>query len=69
MIEEGQVEIIQKGGKGGLGNVNFKSSVNQAPTKATKGEVTENKWIRLKLKLLSDVGLLGLPNAGKSTFF
>ena len=60
--------IVVKGGRGGLGNVNFKSSTNRAPTFAQKGELGEEIWVRLQLKLLSDVGLVGLPNAGKSTF-
>ncbi len=58
---------ILKGGKGGLGNTHFKSSVNQAPERSTKGIVGEEADVWLKLKLLSDVGLVGLPNAGKST--
>ena len=66
--EEGQVIIIAKGGKGGLGNTNFKSSTNQAPRKATNGEPAEELTVKLKLKLISDAGLVGLPNAGKSTF-
>ena len=60
--------IVAKGGRGGLGNSNFKSSINQAPTYAQEGEKGEEIWVRLKLKLLSDAGLLGMPNAGKSTF-
>ncbi len=59
---------ILEGGKGGLGNSHFKSSINQAPTRRTDGEKGEELWVWLKLKLLSDVGLVGLPNAGKSTF-
>jgi Obg family GTPase CgtA len=60
--------VIAKGGRGGLGTSNFKSSINQAPTHAQKGEEGQQIWIRLQLKLLSDAGLLGMPNAGKSTF-
>jgi len=63
-----QQYIVAKGGRGGLGNVNFKSSTNRAPTFAQKGEPGIEIWVRLELKLLSDVGLVGMPNAGKSTF-
>ena len=66
--EEGQEVVVARGGKGGLGNTNFKSSINQAPEYAIPGEVGEEFWVQLKLKLFSDAGLLGLPNAGKSTF-
>ncbi len=64
----GQRMVIAKGGDGGVGNTNFKSSTNQAPKKATQGWAGEEMCLWLKLKLLSDVGLAGLPNAGKSTF-
>ena len=64
----GQEETVIKGGSGGLGNSNFKSSRNQAPRKFTEGELGNEMWIWLNLKLLSNVGLLGMPNAGKSTF-
>ena len=60
--------LIAQGGKGGLGNSCFKSSTNQAPRKRTLGTEGEEIWVWLKLKLLSDVGLVGFPNAGKSTF-
>ena len=60
-------EII-KGGQGGLGNSHFKSSTNQAPKFRTEGKIGEEMWVQLKLKLLSDAGLIGLPNSGKSTF-
>ncbi len=63
-----QIFEIIKGGKGGLGNSHFKSSINQAPRRRTEGIIGEEMWINLQLKLLSDVGLIGLPNAGKSTF-
>lgn len=59
--------LLQKGGKGGLGNIHFKSSVNQAPLKATPGKTVEGMWIYLELKILADAGIIGLPNAGKST--
>jgi GTP-binding protein len=68
LMNDGERFVIVKGGRGGLGNVNFKSSTNRAPTFAQKGEIGEDKWVRLELKLLSDSGLLGMPNAGKSTF-
>ena len=59
--------ILLKGGNGGLGNNHFKSSVNQAPRKFTKGELGEERWIWLSLKLFADIGVIGLPNAGKSS--
>jgi GTPase len=64
---DGQTLCIAEGGRGGIGNMHFKSSVNQAPRKATPGEVGVEKAIWFKLKLFCDIGLLGLPNAGKST--
>ncbi|WP_261518044.1 GTPase ObgE [Campylobacter lanienae] len=64
---QGQKELFLKGGKGGLGNVHFKTSVNQAPSKAQPGLQGESKNIRLELKLIADVGLVGFPNVGKST--
>lgn len=66
-IDQQDFEIL-KGGKGGLGNSHFNSSTNQAPRRRTEGGIGEEMWVNLKLKLLSDVGLIGLPNAGKSTF-
>jgi len=68
MMNHGERVIIARGGRGGLGNSNFKSSVKQAPTYAQPGEPGDRFWIRMQLKLLSDSGLLGMPNAGKSTF-
>jgi GTP-binding protein len=65
---DGQQILIAKGGRGGLGNIHFKSSVNRAPRQCTKGEPGEERDLRLELRVLADVGLLGLPNAGKSTF-
>ena len=59
--------IIARGGKGGLGNARFKSSTNQSPRKFTEGEESDKRDIMLELRLIADVGLLGLPNAGKST--
>ena len=60
--------LFVKGGNGGLGNSHFKSSVNQAPRKFTKGEMGQEKWVWLSLKLFADIGIIGKPNAGKSTF-
>lgn len=60
--------LIAKGGKGGLGNLHFKSSTNRAPRQFTVGEPGEDRKLKLELKVLADVGLLGMPNAGKSTF-
>jgi len=65
---DGHVALLAKGGKGGLGNLHFKSSTNRAPRQCTKGEPGENRRLKLELKVLADVGLLGMPNAGKSTF-
>jgi len=62
-----QRALLAKGGSGGLGNLHFKSSVNRAPRQFTRGEPGESRQLRLELKVLADVGLLGLPNAGKST--
>ncbi len=67
MIEEGQIEKLLEGGKGGLGNVHFKNSRNQRPTYAQPGLPGETKTIRMELKLIADVGLVGYPNVGKST--
>ncbi len=63
----GQRVCVAKGGKGGLGNIHFKSSVNRAPKQFTNGEEGEARTLLLELKVLADVGLLGMPNAGKST--
>jgi GTP-binding protein len=68
ILQEGQQIVIARGGMGGRGNNKFKSSINQAPRKAEKGAVGEELWIWLQLKLIADAGLVGLPNAGKSTF-
>lgn len=64
----GSVALLARGGRGGMGNVNFKTSTNRAPRKATPGEPGESKVLSLELKVLADIGLLGMPNAGKSTF-
>ncbi len=63
----GQTVVLAQGGGGGLGNIHFKSSVNRAPRQFTKGKEGDQKRLRLELKVLADVGLLGMPNAGKST--
>ncbi len=68
LVKPQQRALVAKGGFHGLGNVHFKSSRNQAPRKTTKGRAGDERRLRLELKLLADVGLLGLPNAGKSTF-
>ncbi|WP_086237885.1 GTPase ObgE [Campylobacter porcelli] len=67
LTTQGQKELFLVGGKGGLGNVHFKTSVNQAPTKAHPGLAGQMRNIRLELKLIADVGLVGFPNVGKST--
>jgi len=65
---DGASTIVAQGGNGGLGNIHFKSSVNRAPRQSTSGQPGETRELKLELKVLADVGLLGLPNAGKSTF-
>jgi GTP-binding protein len=68
LATHGQRALLAKGGQGGLGNLHFKSSINRAPRQFTRGEPGESHELALELRVLADVGLLGLPNAGKSTF-
>ena len=68
ITQHGEQQILVAGGRGGLGNSHFKSSTNQAPRYAQPGEASEEYWRILELKVLADVGLVGFPNAGKSTF-
>jgi GTP-binding protein len=67
LLEPGQKIMIAKGGDGGFGNMRFKSAINRAPRQKTPGHAGERKTLKLELKVLADVGLLGMPNAGKST--
>jgi GTPase len=68
LARDGARALVAKGGKGGLGNLHFKTSTNRAPRQFTKGEEGQKRKLALELRVLADVGLLGLPNAGKSTF-
>ncbi|QJC35063.1 Obg family GTPase CgtA [Enterobacteriaceae endosymbiont of Donacia piscatrix] len=68
LLKNNQIFLIAKGGKKGLGNINFKSSINRTPYKRTIGDLGEKKKIKLKLILKINIGILGLPNSGKSTF-
>jgi GTPase len=68
LARDGERALLARGGNGGLGNIHFKSSTNRAPRQFTRGEQGETRLLELELKVLADVGLLGMPNAGKSTF-
>lgn len=68
LTKEGQTLVLAKGGDGGFGNTHYKSSTNRAPKRADPGWPGEERWLWLRLKLIADIGLIGLPNAGKSTF-
>jgi GTP-binding protein len=68
LARDGERALLAQGGKGGLGNLHFKSSVNRAPRQFTRGTLGEQRMLEMELRVLADVGLLGMPNAGKSTF-
>ncbi len=67
LVASGQEAMVARGGRGGLGNVHFATAIHRTPKHAQKGEPGEERWLRLELRLIADIGLVGLPNAGKST--
>jgi len=68
LVEPGQRLVLVKGGRGGRGNIHFANARNQAPRTAERGEPSQERWLRLELKLIADIGIIGVPNAGKSSF-